>query len=115
MREINAQQLKQILEQNQDCPFLLDVREPWEFDYCRIENSKLIPMRQVVNVYHELERDRETIVICHHGIRSRQIAYFLEAQGFTNVINLAGGVEAWAQDVEPECGVTNCNYYEGQE
>ena len=49
----------------------------------------------------QLEPSCEIVVICHHGIRSRQVAYYLEHLGFTKLINLEGGIEAWAQDVDP--------------
>jgi len=60
-----------------------------------------MPMRQIPMVADELDPEKETVVICHHGIRSRQVAIYLEQQGFNNVINLEGGVQAWAQDVDP--------------
>jgi rhodanese-related sulfurtransferase len=80
---------------------LLDVREPWEFGVCRIEGSRSLPMRQIPAALGELDRDRELVVICHHGIRSQQVALYLDHQGFRNVINLQGGVAAWARDVDP--------------
>ncbi len=82
-------------------PFLLDVREPWEFEKCHLAGSELVPMRQIPMAAEDLDPEKETVVICHHGIRSRQVAFYLEQQGFKNVINLEGGVEAWAQDVDP--------------
>ena len=100
MREFSAAQLRDHLAKTDTKPLLLDVREPWEFRLCRIEGSKLIPMGQIPASIRELDPDRETVVICHHGIRSRQVAMFLDHQGFSNVINLAGGVDAWAQDVD---------------
>lgn len=98
MREFDADELKQHLESNS--PFLLDVRQAWEYDVCRLENSTLIPMGQIPTHVDELDKDRETVVICHHGIRSRQIARYLEQAGFSNVINLKGGVNAWAKTVD---------------
>jgi rhodanese-related sulfurtransferase len=88
--------------QRGDCPLLLDVRESWELAICRIEGSELIPMSQIVRRLGELDRERETVVICHHGIRSQQVALFLDHQGFRHVTNLQGGVSAWARDVDPE-------------
>lgn len=84
-----------------DKPVLLDVREPWEFEICRIEGARSMPMRSVPARIEELDVDAETVVICHHGMRSEQVAMFLERQGFSNVINLSGGVAAWADSVEP--------------
>lgn len=103
MQEYEASQLKQRLEQDQAAPpLLLDVREPWEFDVCKIDNSRLIPMGQISHAYTSLDPEQETVVICHHGIRSRMVAMFLERQGFTNVINLRGGVDAWAKQVDSQ-------------
>ena len=100
MRQFSPIELKHHLDQGGQ-PVLLDVREPWEFDYCRIEGSELIPMGQIHLHLEDIDHTAEVVVICHHGIRSRQVAYYLETQGFENVINLEGGVERWAQEVDP--------------
>jgi len=100
MREFSATELHGYLDAVAEQPLLLDVREPWEFDKASIDGSILIPMRSVPHQLQELDSDRETIVICHHGIRSRMVCQFLESQGFANVINLRGGVAAWAADVD---------------
>jgi rhodanese-related sulfurtransferase len=105
MLELNAQQLKAYLETCQldtdkQQPLLLDVRQPWEFDVCKIENSVLLPMSQVAAEVELLDVNRETVVICHHGIRSRSIGRYLEQTGFNNIINLSGGVAQWAKTVD---------------
>ena len=100
MREFSATQLQAYLEAAAEKPLLLDVREPWEFDKARIEGSTLVPMRAVPERLQELDPERETVMICHHGIRSRMVGRFLESQGFSNIINLSGGVAAWANDVD---------------
>lgn len=100
MRKFSPAQLKQYLESRDRPPQLVDVREPWEFDYCHIAGSVLIPMGQIAEKAVRLAADEPVVVICHHGIRSRQVAWYLESLGFTDVINLEGGVEQWAQDVE---------------
>ena len=82
-------------------PLLLDVREPWEFETCHIEGSQLLPMGEIASRAGELDSAKEVVVICHHGGRSMQVAMFLEKQGFSEVINLAGGVDAWARTVDP--------------
>ena len=84
---------------------LLDVREEWEFQTANIEGSLLIPMGQVASRIAELDSTAETVVICHHGGRSMQVAGLLEQLGFLNVINLAGGVDAWARSVDPSMPV----------
>ena len=100
MREMDAATLRQYLERCDTPPLLLDVRQPWEFDVCRIEGSQLIPMGQLPRKLAELDPEQETVVICHHGIRSRSVGRFLEQQGFSKVINLSGGVDQWAKQVD---------------
>ena len=102
MRQISPAQLAQRLnDAQQPAPLLLDVREAWELEICRIEGSVAMPMGSVPARYLELDRERETVVICHHGGRSAQVCMFLERQGFSSVINLAGGVAGWAAQVDP--------------
>jgi rhodanese-related sulfurtransferase len=102
MRHFTARDLKSRLDGPEPTPILLDVREPWEFGICRIDGARLLPMRNIPSSLDELDRDGEIVVICHHGIRSRQVAMYLEHEGFGNVINLEGGVAAWARDVDPD-------------
>ena len=102
MRQISPAQLAQRLnDAQQPAPLLLDVREPWELEVCLIEGSVAMPMGSVPARFPELDRDRETVVICHHGGRSAQVCMFLDRQGFSSVINLAGGVAGWAAQVDP--------------
>ncbi len=82
-------------------PMLLDVREPWEVDTCRIDGATFIPMRSISARLSELDEDTPVVCICHHGARSLQVAHFLEQHGFGEVINLTGGVDAWARQVDP--------------
>jgi len=82
-------------------PVLLDVREPWEWNVCRLPGAILIPMRELPSRLVELRKEAETVVICHHGVRSYHAARYLEAAWFADVINLAGGVAAWANEVDP--------------
>lgn len=82
-------------------PLLLDVREPWEYAYCRIADSELIPMGEIQQRCDELDPQADVVVICHHGVRSFRVAKFLEYNGIAKVYNLTGGVERWARDVDP--------------
>ena len=102
MQQLRPAELKAWLDDRQrPRPFLLDVREEWEFERCRIAGSRLLPMREIPTRMGELEPEREIVVICHHGVRSYHAARFLEHNGFLNVINLTGGVDAWAKEVDP--------------
>jgi rhodanese-related sulfurtransferase len=102
MHQLTAAELKAYLDRAEADPLLLDVREPWEFAICHLPGSQLIPMRYIPTSLDELDPEREVVVICHHGIRSRQVAAFLEHRGFCRVINMEGGVAAWARDVDRE-------------
>lgn len=82
-------------------PVLLDVREPWEFDLCHIEGARLVPMNSIPSRIAELDPEADTVVICHHGARSMQVALFLEQHGFSHLYNLAGGLAGWARQVDP--------------
>ena len=101
IRPIHSAELNAWLnDPSRSAPLLLDVREPQEFEYCRIEGSVLMPIGQVSARRGELKRGQNVVVICHHGIRSMQAAHFLEQTGFTSVYNLQGGVDAWSREVD---------------
>ena len=102
MRQLSASQLKDWLADTERTrPVLRDVREPWEFETCRIAGSLSMPMRGIPARYHELKRDEDIVMVCHHGARSFQAGMFLEQMGFSSITNLQGGVAAWARDVDP--------------
>ena len=100
MKNISPKQLKQLIEEKNNL-VILDVREEWEFETCSIEGSKNISMSQIAASLDSLDKQQEIVVLCHHGMRSQQAASFLEQQGFENIINLEGGIHAWATDVDP--------------
>ena len=100
MQQISALELKRLIDNQNPPPVLLDVRESWEFALCNIEGSALVPMSQIHQVLNNYQRHQQIVVICHTGIRSRSVCHFLENAGFEDVINLAGGVHAWAMDVD---------------
>ena len=89
----------------QSSPLLLDVREAWEFEICHIDGSTNIPMGQIPQRLQELPDDGEVVVICHHGVRSQQVILFLQAQTNVRLINLDGGVDAWARAVDRDMPV----------
>lgn len=100
MKQITPEELKLYMDAG-NSPALLDVRETWEYEICHIDNSTNISMSLIPSRIAELKPDQEIVVICHHGIRSLQVANYLEAQEYTNISNLAGGIDAWARTVEP--------------
>ena len=82
-------------------PALIDVREPWEFEYCRIEGSVPIPLGELAARVDLVPRDRPLVMVCYHGNRSWHAAAMLLQCGFGEVYNLRGGVELWAAEVDP--------------
>src|SRR5712671_5069122 len=101
MEEITATELKQRLDQGDDIQ-IIDVREPHEYEIGQIPNSKLIPLGQVLNRMNEIDPDRETVVHCKMGGRSAKAIDALQRSGFTGkLVNLAGGITAWSNDVDP--------------
>ncbi len=81
---------------------LIDVREPWEWNIARLPAARLIPMSAVESAVGELDRSREIIVYCHHGIRSAHVMHFLRDAGFANARSLAGGIERWSVEADPQ-------------
>ncbi|MEZ5978297.1 MAG: rhodanese-like domain-containing protein [Planctomycetota bacterium] len=80
---------------------LLDVREPQELAICRVDGALHIPLRELPARLAELDPDAHVVCMCHHGMRSASAAAFLESRDFERVSNLAGGIEAWAREVDP--------------
>jgi len=83
-------------------PLLLDIRETWEHEICHIECSRLLPMSGLSAQLHHMDKGRPTVVVCHHGIRSLQVAHYLSKMGFDQVFNLEGGIAAWASEMDPD-------------
>ena len=79
---------------------LLDVREPWENSLAKLEGSVLVPLGTLPQSLSRLDRNAEIIAYCHHGMRSADATGFLLQQGFPNVKNLVGGIDAWSIQVD---------------
>ncbi len=85
----------------QDAPILIDVREPWEFNIAHIEGARLMPLGQIYEWAQTLDKDTAYIIMCHHGSRSSMACQVLHGLGFTKVMNLDGGIDAWSYVVDP--------------
>ncbi len=98
--EISAAEAAQILRENG--ARLVDVREPWEFATTHIEGSLHLPMGEVpTRAQKELDIDERLVVVCHHGVRSMNVAAWLRRQGFEKAQSLRGGLDAWSVEVDP--------------
>jgi rhodanese-related sulfurtransferase len=100
--QIDAPALHNAIESGQKFA-LLDVREAWEFERAKIADSTCVPMSTLaarVDEIRELQSDKPLVVICHHGVRSMHVAQFLASQGFDELINLRGGIDAWSSQVD---------------
>ncbi len=98
--EITVEELKMRLDHGDDV-FILDVRNPPEFDIGRIPGSVLLPLPELPQRVAEVPKDREVVVHCKSGMRSQKAIAFLKQQGFTNLVNLQGGILAWAERIDP--------------
>ena len=98
--EISVEETHRLLSTAPADTILIDVREPYEFEICRIAGAEPIPMRQISERLAELPRDKYLLIHCHHGGRSLRVTEFLRAQGVTRVSNVAGGIEAWAERID---------------
>jgi adenylyltransferase/sulfurtransferase len=97
--QMSVKELKRRIDAGEDV-YILDVREPWENKLAQI-GGKLIPQNEVPQRLAEIDRDREVIVHCHAGVRSQRIAEFLKQSGYPQVVNLAGGIHAWSEEIDP--------------
>ncbi len=99
--ELSVEEAKSLLDSRPDRVRLIDVREPHEVAICCIAGATHIPMRQIPEHLDSLPTDQHLLVFCHHGGRSRRVTEFLRARGLTAVSNIEGGIEAWAERIEP--------------
>ena len=98
--QISPEELKQ-RQGTGDSLLLLDVREPMEFEFARIPDSVLIPLAQLPSRLGELDPEAEIVTICHHGVRSLTALNILIKNGFANVKNLTGGIDAYSRMADP--------------
>lgn len=102
---LTVEDLAVVLADNHDYLQLIDVRELSEVAIASLPNFLILPLSEFEQwsekIMSELDKDKETIVICHHGIRSAQMCQWLTHQGFSNVKNVSGGIDAYSRYVDP--------------
>lgn len=100
IEQLSPAEAQQRLQSGWDA-LLLDLREPWEYEQVHLPGSTLVPLAVLPSKMAELDPARPVLTICHHGIRSWHAACLLEQNGFETVCNLAGGIDAWARELDP--------------
>ena len=101
--EIDVVTLRDRLAENADL-LLIDCREPDEWQVARIESATLMPMSEIASRFEEINKagsDRPVVVYCHHGGRSLRVTQWLREQGLTHASSLAGGIDAWSEQIDP--------------
>ncbi|MFI5058625.1 MAG: rhodanese-like domain-containing protein [Candidatus Acidiferrales bacterium] len=98
--EITPAEMKERLDRGGNF-LLVDVREPWEYELCRIDGAKLIPMGSIPENLQALDVDEDVVCYCHHGMRSLDVAVWLRGQGVQRAKSLAGGIERWSLEIDP--------------
>lgn len=101
--EITVEETRDLLAARPADTALVDVREPFEHQTARIEGAEFIPMRQIPEHVGSpaLPREKHLLIHCHHGGRSLRVTEYLRAQGYPRVTNVAGGIHAWSQRIDP--------------
>jgi rhodanese-related sulfurtransferase len=98
--QIAAKEVKERLARGEKV-LLVDVRESWEYELCRIEGAQLMPLGSLPENVNALLDAEEVICYCHHGVRSLDAAAWLRQQGVEGAKSLAGGIERWSQEIDP--------------
>lgn len=102
VRSLTPREVADLQSRSGTAVTLLDVREPWEYQRVHLQDSLHIPMDDLRERLDELHPEQTYVVLCHHGNRSLQVTAFLQARGFQNVINLAGGIDEWCLSLAPD-------------
>jgi rhodanese-related sulfurtransferase len=98
--ELSPHELKRRIERGES-PLILDVREPEEIAIAAFPGARHIPMGDIPSQINELDPEADWVIVCHHGIRSANVALYLLRMGFERVANLSGGIDAWSLTVDP--------------
>ena len=98
LEDLNPQEFQDNL--TNDGNTIIDVREKWELDICKIEGAVNMPMSSITETFSELDPELSYSIYCHHGMRSMQVANFLLSKGFQSLFNLQGGIDAWSREID---------------
>jgi len=106
MKQLSAREVSDLLSEDEQA-IIVDVREAHELTYGKIERALHIPMQEIPNALHQLGEgtDQTVILVCHAGMRSLHVAQYLEGIGYSNIINLVGGMNSWATDIDQSMSV----------
>ena len=100
--EISVEELQSLLDVGFDV-VVIDVREPWEIQTASLAGTLNIPMNDIPGRFRgELDPEKHTVVMCHHGVRSMNVTAWLRQQGFDKVQSLRGGIDSWAREIDPK-------------
>lgn len=99
--EVTVDEARNLCATAPDRTEIIDVREPFELAICRLPQARHIPMREIPEHVDTLPRDRHLLILCHSGGRSRRVTEFLRSRGLDAVSNIAGGIDAWAMEIDP--------------
>ena len=99
--DIEVEQIKAMLDRKEDFVYV-DVRNPAEFDICSIPGTAKLPLPEFPQRYQELPKDKLIVLHCHHGGRSLRALKFLRTQGYPRLKNVPGGIDAWAERIDPD-------------
>jgi len=98
IKNLEAKEFNLLIQENNT--ILIDVRESWEVEICKIAGAINIPMKEIASNYKELNRDNNLAIYCHHGIRSLKVIDFLKSKKYENLFNLKGGIDLWSVNID---------------
>ncbi|MBU8908376.1 rhodanese-like domain-containing protein [Desertibacillus haloalkaliphilus] len=98
INQIEFEELKEVIKNDDDERIVIDVREPEEYEEAHIPKIPLIPMQSIPNVIEEFDKSKEYVFVCRSGTRSQNVAMFFKQHGFNKVTNYAGGMLSWAAE-----------------
>ncbi|MHB8580541.1 MAG: rhodanese-like domain-containing protein [Ignavibacteriaceae bacterium] len=104
IKNLSPGEIKEILVKEKDIR-LIDVREEWEYQIAKLENSELMPLSNFGDHLSKLSPDEKIIVYCHHGTRSYAVCNYLIENGFNDVTNLRGGINLWSEEIDNSIAV----------